>query len=122
MLNIHVTLSLDKRSLSMSLAGISQRRPLSCQWHAYSPTTLPPFTKITNSVDQIKIREAEILGKCLIYNIPKSEPFYDFFLVDHIADKDIYNHAIILIYRTGFLPNQSPTQIINWLVSKKQRI
>jgi len=39
-LNIHVTLSLDKRFLSMSLAGISQRRPLSCQWHANSPMTL----------------------------------------------------------------------------------
>ena len=23
----------------------------------------------------------------------KSEPFYNFFLVDHIADKDIYNHT-----------------------------
>ena len=33
----------------------------------------------------------------------KSNPFYDFFLflVGHIADKDIYNHAIILIYTTG---------------------
>ena len=59
MLNIHVTPSLDKRSLSMSLAGISQRRPLSCQWHAYSPTTLPPFTKLTSSVGQIKIKEKQ---------------------------------------------------------------
>ena len=41
------------------------------------------------------------MGKCLIYNIPKSEPFYDFFLVDHIADKDVYNHVIVLIYTTG---------------------
>ncbi len=31
----------------------------------------------------------------------KSKPFYNFFLVGHIAGKDIYNHVIILTYRTG---------------------
>ena len=40
--------------------------------------------------------------------------FYDFFLVGHIADKDVYEHAIILIYTTeewlGKNPIQSLTQ------------
>ena len=38
----------------------------------------------------------------------KSKPFYDFFLVGHIADKNVYNHAIILNYRTGELIGQKP--------------
>ena len=56
----------------------------------------------------------------------KSKPFYNFFLVGHIAGKDIYNHVIILIYRTGDWLGKAPfnplLKIINWLVSKKQRI
>src|SRR6185369_496494 len=57
----------------------------------------------------------------------KSKPFYDFFLIGHIADKDVYNHVTILTYRTGGLIGQKPNpvpypKLLNWLESKKQRI
>ena len=39
----------------------------------------------------------------------KSEQFYNYFLVGHIADKDVYNHAIILTYRTENWLGKNPS-------------
>ena len=67
--------------------------------HTYSSTTLPHL-KNKFSWSSKKSPKKQNIGKMInLYKTyqKKSEPF---FLVGHIADKDVYNHVIILIYKT----------------------